>query len=49
MGSINSIPVLSQLKSLVQAIGGDLEGARKTQEDFAEKGILVAQVKLFWS
>lgn len=34
MGSINSLPVISQVKSAAQAIVGDLEGARKTQEDF---------------
>ena len=34
MGSINSIPVISQLKSLVQVIGGDAAGAKKTQEEF---------------
>ena len=31
MGNTNSIPVISQVKSLVQVIGGDAEGAKKTQ------------------
>ncbi len=44
MGSTNSIPVISQFKSLVQVIGGDVEGARKTQEDFINKGIIASQV-----
>jgi hypothetical protein len=42
MGSINSLPVISQVKSLVQVIGGDAEGARKTQEDFINKGIVAS-------
>ena len=44
MGSINSVPVVSQIKSLVQVIAGDAEGAKKTQEEFARKGIIVSQV-----
>ena len=44
MGSINSVPVVSQIKSLVQVISGDAEGAKKTQEEFARKGIVVSQV-----
>ena len=44
MGQINSIPVVSQIKSLVQVIYGDEDGARKTQEEFARKGIIVSQV-----
>ena len=35
MSMINSFPVVSQLKSLVQVIVGDTEGALQTQEDFA--------------
>jgi len=35
MGNTDSIPVVSQLKSLVQVIGGDSAGALKTQENFA--------------
>ena len=46
MGSINSVPVVSQIKSLVQVISGDAEGAKRTQEDFARKGIVVSQVCL---
>jgi hypothetical protein len=34
MGGINSLPVISQIKSAVQAIGGDLKGAKATQEEF---------------
>jgi hypothetical protein len=47
MGNINSIPVVSQIKSLVQVISGDESGAKKTQEEFARKGIIVSQV--IWS
>ncbi|CAG0902615.1 unnamed protein product [Darwinula stevensoni] len=34
MGNIDSVPILSQYKSLVQVITGDAEGARETQENF---------------
>ena len=34
MGNINAVPVVSQVKSLVQVIQGDEEAARKTQEEF---------------
>jgi hypothetical protein len=35
MSFFDSFPILSQLKSLVQVIAGDEEGAKKTQENFA--------------
>jgi hypothetical protein len=35
-GNANSVPVVSQLKSLGQAMTGDLEGARQTQEEFSK-------------
>ena len=44
---MNSIPVLSQFKSLVQVISGDEAGARRTQEEFSRKGIIVSQVNQF--
>jgi hypothetical protein len=34
MGNTDSIPVISQFKSLGQVIGGDSEGAKETQENF---------------
>ena len=43
MGNVDSIPVVSQAKSLVQVIQGDTEGARATQENFLETGVLVSQ------
>ena len=43
MGSISSVPVVSQVKSLVQVIAGDEAGAKQTQEEFARTGILVSQ------
>src|SRR4051812_31348049 len=36
MGNVDSVPVVSQLKSAVQAIGGDLEGAERTQQNFVK-------------
>jgi len=35
MGNTDSIPVVSQLKSLIQYASGDAAGALKTQESFA--------------
>jgi len=42
---INTIPVISQLKSLAQAFVGDTKGARLTQKSFLDHGILVSQMK----
>ena len=39
------LPIVSQLKSLTQAICGDLEGARQTQIDFSRKCPIVSQVR----
>lgn len=36
---------ISQLKSLVQVIGGDAEGARKTQENFLNQAPMISQYK----
>jgi len=44
MGNTDSIPVVSQVKSLVQKINGDDSGARKTQENFIRTGIIASQV-----
>eukprot|EP00092_Neocalanus_flemingeri_P038975 GFUD01042429.1.p1 GENE.GFUD01042429.1~~GFUD01042429.1.p1 ORF type:complete len:510 (+),score=178.90 GFUD01042429.1:68-1597(+) len=44
MGNTDSIPVVSQVKSLVQVIAGDQEAARKTQENFIRTGIIASQV-----
>lgn len=44
MGNTDSIPLISQFKSLVQVINGDAAAARKTQENFARQGILVSQL-----
>ena len=43
MGNTDSIPVISQVKSLVQVISGDEEGAKKTQENFAKTTPIVSQ------
>ena len=34
MGNSDSVPIISQIKSLVQVINGDLEGAKETQKKF---------------
>ena len=44
MGSINSVPVVSQVKSLVQVVAGDETGAKETQEEFARTAIIVSQL-----
>ena len=44
MGNTDSIPVVSQVKSLVQVIGGDEEGALKTQENFQRTGPIASQI-----
>ena len=44
MGNENSVPVMSQVKSLCQAIEGDMEGARETQIDFIRRCPVVSQL-----
>lgn len=39
------IPVVSQVKSMVQLIAGDAEGAAKTQENFVNQCPIISQVK----
>lgn len=39
------IPVVSQVKSAVQAVSGDPEGALKTQENFSKQCPVVSQVR----
>ena len=39
------LPVISQLKSAVQAIAGDTEGARRTQENFSRGCPVVSQLR----
>lgn len=41
----DGIPVISQIKSAVQAIGGDTEGAKRTQENFLNQAPVISQVK----
>ena len=48
MGSTDSIPVVSQVKSLVQVIAGDQEAAKKTQENLIRIGIIASQVSTFF-
>ncbi len=47
MGNIESVPVVSQAKSLVQYVGGDREGAKETQEQFIRTGIVASQINSF--
>ncbi|EFP02403.1 hypothetical protein CRE_01018 [Caenorhabditis remanei] len=44
MGNVNTIPVVSQAKSLVQVVTGDPDGAAETQEKFFHECIGVSQV-----
>ncbi|KAJ6648666.1 Xanthine dehydrogenase, partial [Pseudolycoriella hygida] len=44
MGSVNTIPVVSQVKSGVQLVCGDTEGAKNTQEQFFHECPGVSQV-----
>lgn len=41
----DTFPVISQIKSAVQAIGGDSEAARQTQINFANQMPVVSQIK----
>lgn len=43
-GIWDGFPVISQVKSLVQVIGGDTDGARRTQENFVRQMPIVSQV-----
>ena len=44
MGNADSIPIVSQVKSLVQAISGDNKGALQTQEQFIRTGVIASQI-----
>lgn len=41
----DGIPIISQVKSAVQAISGDTEGAKKTQENFVNQAPVISQIK----
>lgn len=43
---IDAIPVLSQIKSAVQAGCGDLHGAEQTQHSFSKQCAIVSQVSI---
>ncbi len=45
MGAVDSLPVVSQTKSAVQAVFGDREGARRTQGKFLDTCPVVSQGK----
>jgi hypothetical protein len=45
MGNVNTIPVVSQIKSAMEAIKGNLDAASETQEEFSKKCIIVSQVR----
>lgn len=40
-------PIISQVKSFVQVVAGDIEGARKTQINFSNQAPVVSQAKSF--
>ena len=42
---MDSIPIVSQLKSLIQAICGDVDGARQTQENFSRQALVISQIR----
>ena len=42
---MDTLPVVSQTKSLVQVISGDAEGARRTQENFSTQCPVVSQAR----
>ena len=42
---VNKIPVVSQVKSAAQAIAGDTEGARQTQEEFSKQTPIISQAR----
>ena len=44
MGNTDSIPVISQVKSLVQVASGDELGAKTTQQNFLRTGPIASQV-----
>ncbi|CAP21494.1 Protein CBG25024 [Caenorhabditis briggsae] len=44
MGNVNTIPVVSQAKSVVQLVTGDVDGAAATQEKFLHECVGVSQV-----
>ncbi|XP_064394807.1 uncharacterized protein LOC135342047 [Halichondria panicea] len=48
MGNVDSLPVISQTKSAVQAIAGDKEGAWETQINFLETFPVVSQGTSFY-
>lgn len=44
---IDGIPYLSQLKSIYQLLGGDKEGAIRTQENFINETRFISQLNSF--
>jgi len=42
---MDCVPVVSQLKSAVLAVQGDLDGARATQENFSKQCIVISQLR----
>ena len=43
---VDYIPFVSQVKSAVQAICGDTEGARKTQDNFTKSFPVISQLRV---
>ncbi|KNC84704.1 hypothetical protein SARC_03079 [Sphaeroforma arctica JP610] len=45
MGNVDSVPIVSQAKSAVQACHGDMDGATRTQENFSKQCVIISQVR----
>ncbi|KAG1657684.1 hypothetical protein FOA52_011961 [Chlamydomonas sp. UWO 241] len=45
MAPVDIIPVVSQAKSLIQVVGGDVAGAKATQQIFSKRCIIVSQAR----
>ena len=43
--NVDTLPVISQTKSLVQAVSGDTDGALRTQENFSRQCPVVSQTR----
>lgn len=46
MGSVNSIPVVAQVKIAAQLISGDIAGAEQTNRDFNQQCPGISQVHI---
>ena len=47
MGNVDSVPIVSQIKSIVQVASGDAEGAEQTQINFSKGAPIASQVFVY--